>query len=85
MEDRDILSWAFQNFLEGLILLDGGDNICFVNKAAEKIRHISKEEKMGKNVLDCHPAHSKDKVLRALKFIKEKERPFTRMVTSGHL
>lgn len=81
MDDRDIFSWAFENFPEGLILLDEKDNICLVNKAAEKIRHISKDEKMGKNVLDCHPVHSKDKVLRALRFIKEKERPFTRMVT----
>lgn len=67
---------------EGIILSDADGNIAFVNDAAEQIRNIRREDIVGKSMLDCHKSGSKEKVLRALDYLKANEgKAFSRMVT----
>jgi PAS domain S-box-containing protein len=77
---EEIFAVALENFPDGIIIADQNDSIIFVNAAAEKIRHISRDEKMGRSILDCHQEQSREKVCRALSYIKEKQNVFRRMV-----
>lgn len=79
MENTTIFKLILEQFRDGIIILDANDNIIFINEMARNIRHISNNI-IGKNILLCHPEHSRDKVIRALKYIKEKRESFTRMV-----
>ncbi len=84
MDDATSLySVIFENFPDGIILADRENKILFVNAAAERIRRISRKDKIGKNILDCHPEASREKVKRALSYIHEKKIPFQRMVVDS--
>lgn len=81
MEKKDILNIVFDHLPDGLVVLDKNNDIVFINSMAEKLRHVSRDEKIGRNVLGCHPEHSLEKVKRALLYLKkEKATEFKRMV-----
>jgi len=66
---------------EGIIIINVTDEIIFVNKAAEEIRHIQANQILGHGVISCHPEKSHERVNRALQFLKnEKTKTFQRMV-----
>lgn len=67
---------------DGIILSDAEGTIRFVNDAAERIRNIKRENILGNSMLDCHKEGSKEKVTRALDYLKTHEgSTFSRMVT----
>jgi len=80
MRTEEIFKTVMENFHDGIIIADQNDEIIFVNDAAEKIRHITREEKIGKSILKCHKEESQEKVRRALSYIKGKQNTFKRMV-----
>src|SRR5665647_2251670 len=80
MNSDEMFKHVLEQFPDGVIVLNVDNNIIFVNNMAEKIRHISKSEKYGKNVLDCHPEQTQEKVKRSLNYLKEKEISFKRMI-----
>ncbi|MFA0815241.1 MAG: HD domain-containing phosphohydrolase [Anaerofustis sp.] len=68
----DSLSELLLEYLpEGIILSDENGDILYVNPAAEHIRNIRKDEKIGQNILNCHKEESREKVARAFAHIKE--------------
>jgi PAS domain S-box-containing protein len=81
MENMDLLSIVFEHLPDGLVILDKNNDIVFINSMAEKLRHTSRAEKIGRNVLDCHPQHSQEKVKKALLHLKKDEAAvFKRMI-----
>ena len=69
---------------EGIILSDADGEIVFVNDAAEQIRNIKREEVLGRSMVLCHKESSKEKVVRALDYLKAKPGgTFRRMVTDA--
>ncbi len=73
---------VLQQMREGIILSDAEGTIVFVNEAAETIRNIQRETVLGKSMVNCHRAESKEKVIRALDHLKAHEgSTFKRMVT----
>ncbi len=65
----------------GVILTDTEGNITLVNKTAERIRHILRDNVVGHNVLDCHTERSKASVTRAVENIMRKpDTVYRRMV-----
>jgi len=80
MNTGDIFAFVLEQLPDGVIILDAGNNILFVNSMAEKIRRIAREDKIHANVIDCHPERSHEKVERALKYLKKKKTSFKRMV-----
>ncbi|MFA6857560.1 MAG: HD domain-containing phosphohydrolase [Treponema sp.] len=81
MNDGNLFEATMESFPDGIIIAGNDNKIVFVNTAAEKIRKISREEKIGKSILDCHKPSSLEKVSRALSYLKEKKGVFRRMVT----
>lgn len=81
MYDSRLFEATMESFPDGIIIADNNNKIVFVNTAAEEIRKISRKEKIGKNILDCHKPASREKVNRALTYLKEKKSVFRRMVT----
>lgn len=81
MSNSSLFAATMESFPDGIIIADTDNKIVFVNAAAEKIRRISREEKLGKSILDCHLPSSREKVTRALAYLKEKKGVFRRMVT----
>lgn len=80
MSDQMIYKTILENLPDGLVVADENDEIIFVNSAAEEIRHIKREEKIGQNIINCHKTESHEKVKRAIVYLKEKEKSFKRMV-----
>lgn len=75
---------VLQQMREGIILSDAEGKIVFVNDAAEQIRKIHRENVLGRSMVDCHKAESREKVLRALDYLKTHEgSSFSRMVTDA--
>lgn len=73
---------TLEQMQEGIILSDSDGNIVFVNDAAERIRNIKRGNVLGHSMLDCHKEASKDKVTRALEYLKTHEgNTISRMVT----
>ena len=65
----------------GVILADRNGDMVYINKTAEKIRHIQRENLLGKNVLQCHQEQSQPNVAKALTHIFLKpETVYRRMV-----
>ncbi len=64
---------ALQQMQEGIVLSDADGTIVFVNDAAENIRSIRREDVLGRSILDCHKEASREKVLRALEYLKTHE------------
>ena len=83
MSDNHLFEATMESFPDGIIIADNDNKIVFVNSAAEKIRKISREERLGKNIIDCHKPSSREKVDRALTYLKEKKSVFRRMVTDS--
>lgn len=69
-----------EQLLEGVIIIDDNDEIVFVNRTAEEIRHVSKEKLVGRSVVFCHPQKSHERVARALQYLKRGKDAFRRMV-----
>lgn len=75
---------ALQHMQEGVILSDSDGNIVFVNDAAERIRNIKRENVLGNSMLNCHKEASREKVSRALDYLKNHEgNAISRMVTDA--
>ena len=73
---------TLQQMQEGVVLSNADGDIVFVNDAAEKIRNIKRENVLGHSMLDCHRETSKEKVIRALDYLKTHEgNNISRMVT----
>ena len=69
---------------DGIILSDSEGTIVFVNDAAERIRNIKREAILGNSIVDCHKEGSKEKVTRAMDYLKTHEgTSITRMVTDS--
>jgi|WetSurMetagenome_2_1015567.scaffolds.fasta_scaffold105087_1 PAS domain S-box-containing protein len=83
MPDQLLFETIMEHFPDGIIIADRENKIVFVNDAAEKIRHIAKQEKIGKNIFDCHKPESQEKVKRALGYLKENKTAFRRMVVDS--
>lgn len=82
MRTDDLYRFLLSGLPEGVILADPDGQILFVNDAAEKIRNLKKEDILGNNILGCHREASREKVLRAVQFLKEHpEKTYRRMVT----
>ena len=58
----------------GVILADTNGDMVYINRTAEKIRRIKREDLLGKNVLDCHTDISKPNITRAVANIFSKPR-----------
>ena len=75
---------VLEQMREGIILSDADGVITFVNDAAERIRNIKREDVLGRSMVLCHKESSKDKVVRALDYLKAKPGgTFRRMVTDS--
>ncbi len=69
---------------DGIILSDSEGTIVFVNDAAERIRNVKRENLVGHSMLDCHKEGSKEKVTRALDYLRTHEgNTISRMVTDA--
>ena len=77
-----LYSLVLQQMQDGIILSDADGTIVFVNEAAERIRNVKRNDILGKSMLDCHKQESREKVTRALDYLKTHEGAvFSRMVT----
>ncbi|MFA5089269.1 MAG: HD domain-containing phosphohydrolase [Candidatus Omnitrophota bacterium] len=66
---------------DGLIFANDQDEVVFVNKTAEIIRQISRKKILNRSVILCHSEGSREKVKRALQFLRKPEgATFKRMV-----
>ena len=75
---------VLEQMQEGIILSNAEGEIVFVNDAAESIRSIRRENVLGRSMVLCHKEESKEKVLRALDYVRACEgRTFRRMVTDS--
>ncbi|MBA4348065.1 MAG: phosphohydrolase [Clostridiales bacterium] len=75
---------VLQQAQDGIILSDADGVIVFVNDAAERIRNIKRESVIDRSMVDCHKETSKEKVIRALHYIKTHEGvSVSRMVTDA--
>lgn len=54
------------NLNVGVMYIDKSDNIQFINKAAEEMRRIKKEEREGTSVLDCHSPNAHNLVKKVI-------------------
>ncbi|NLI54832.1 MAG: HD domain-containing protein [Clostridiales bacterium] len=73
-----------QQMQDGIILSDADGTIVFVNDSAERIRKVKRDDIMGRSLLDCHKETSREKVERALTYLKTHEGAlFSRMVTDA--
>lgn len=54
------------NLNVGVMYIDKSDNIQFINKAAEEIRRIKKEEREDTSVLDCHSPNAHNLVKKVI-------------------
>lgn len=82
MVDAELITRVLEQLPEGVIVVDADGKIVFVNKSAEKIRHISAEDRVGKHIFMCHPPNSQKSVDRALQYLqKEDTKTFVRMIT----
>lgn len=80
----DLFRLVLQQTQEGVILSDADGNIVFVNDAAERIRNVKRENLIGHSMVDCHKDASKEKVIRALDYLKSHEgNSVSRMVTDS--
>ncbi len=79
MEGRDLFVSVLEQMPDGLIVLDNNDKVVFVNKAAEKISDIKKESILGVDVYQCHPEHEKEKLGKALDYLKNKKHEVRRI------
>jgi len=67
---------------DGIILSDAEGTIVFVNDSAERIRNIKRESVLGHSMLDCHKDSSREKVTRAMDYLRQKkDGVLSRMVT----
>ena len=81
IDEFDLFKAALEQLPEGLVVINEDEKIILVNRASEEIRRIAKEEVIGQSVLLCHPENSRDKVTRALQFLKGGSGSFKRVVT----
>ncbi|MCX5797953.1 MAG: HD domain-containing protein [Proteobacteria bacterium] len=79
---HELLNAAVEQLPVGVIIISDNDEVIFVNRAAEEIRHIQADQVIGRSVVSCHPEKSFEKVKRALQFLRREEtKTFKRMVT----
>ena len=65
----------------GVILADVNGDMVFVNRTAENIRKVNRQQLLGRNVLQCHRESSRPNVARALENLLEKPKTvYRRMV-----
>ena len=80
--ELNVYRLALEQMQEGIILSDAETDIIFVNDAAERIRNIRRDDVLGRGMLLCHKETSREKVVRALDYLKAHEgKTFRRMVT----
>lgn len=64
--DRKTLVATMDSLDVGIIFVNDDNDIIFVNKAAEHIRKMKSEERVGTSILDCHGGKIKDRVLEVM-------------------
>jgi len=83
VDTEEIFNAVLEQLPEGIIVTDESGIIFFVNATAAQVRGISKKEIMGRNILHCHSESSREKVKRALAYLKnDNMRAFKRMVVN---
>lgn len=75
-----IFKSILEQFPDGIIVIDGDGKITFLNKSAEDIRRVTADSLIGNHIVSCHPPHSREKVERALAYLRTKSNSFHRMV-----
>ena len=82
--ENTLFRLALEQMREGIILSDADGVIVFVNDAAERIRSIKRDDVLGRSMVLCHKDTSKEKVVRALDYLKaNRGGTFRRMVTDS--
>lgn len=82
--ENTLFRLVLEQMREGIILSDADGVIVFVNDAAEQIRNIRREDVMGRSMVLCHKSESKEKVTRALDYLRtHPSGTFQRMVTDS--
>jgi transcriptional regulator with PAS, ATPase and Fis domain len=61
MENTDIFQVVFEQFQDGMIILDANNNIIFINEMAKYIRNVETNI-VGNNIMQCHSEKSQEKV-----------------------
>ena len=78
---RQLTDSLLEQLPQGVILTDCDGMIAFVNRTAEKIRNVRRENLLGHNVLNCHMPKSHAGVSRAIEnIVKKPETVYRRMV-----
>ncbi len=79
--DSSLLLTVLEQLPEGIVILNDRDEIAFINRAAELVRGVSRDNLVGRPVRDCHQAESGQRVARALDYLRsDAGKAFTRMV-----
>lgn len=82
MKNNDLYFLILERSTDGIIITDDRGFIVFINKAAEQIHNIKRQDLLGQNILDCHRATSVTNVTRAITYLKENiDKTYHRMVT----
>ncbi len=55
----------------GVIYTDVDGNMLFINEMAEEIREITRSDKLGTNVINCHAPHGRSRVKKLLQEFKD--------------
>lgn len=72
-----------EQMTDGLIVFNKENKVVFVNSAVEKIRNISRKDLIGLDIYQCHPGVKKDKIDRALDYIKSRGQELRRISRDG--
>ncbi|HOJ17958.1 MAG: PAS domain S-box protein [Ignavibacteriales bacterium] len=64
--ERKTLVATMDSLDVGIIFVNNDNDIIFINKAAENIRKMKSEERIGTSILDCHGGKIKDRVLEVM-------------------
>jgi PAS domain S-box-containing protein len=68
--NKESLTAVIDSLDLGVIFVNEENNIIFINKAAEKIRDMKSEERLGTSILDCHGGKIRDRVLDVMETFK---------------
>jgi len=70
-ENKSHLEAMLGGIADGVVFADQDNRITFINKAAEEIFGVKREEWIGKDFKDAHSAESHEKALRLIQDMRE--------------
>ncbi|MBI5473590.1 MAG: PAS domain-containing protein [Ignavibacteriae bacterium] len=81
---EDTLIRVLDSLNIGLVFIDAQNRIAFVNKSAEQIRNMKREDRIGSSILECHRGAMHARVLNVIDdFRKGTDGPRHRVVRSN--